>query len=49
MIKGVTGFLTVPLGMCEIRCNLFDGQAQVGIVDSLPEKGVNLILSNDLV
>lgn len=48
LIKGVTGVLTVPFVKCEVECDLFKGTTQLGIVDSLPEEGVDLILGNDL-
>ncbi|KAK3878761.1 hypothetical protein Pcinc_016573 [Petrolisthes cinctipes] len=46
---GVGGSLTVPLVECRVSCNLFNGTAQVGVVESLPESNVDLILGNDLV
>ena len=49
LIKGVTGALTVPLLECDVVCDLFSGKARVGVVDNLPEDGVDLILGNDLV
>lgn len=49
LIKGVTGALTVPLVECEVVCDLFQGVARLGVVESLPESGVDLILGNDLV
>ena len=49
LIKGVTGALTVPLLECDVVCDLYSGKARVGVVDNLPEDGVDLILGNDLV
>ena len=49
LIKGVTGALTVPLVECKVVCDLFQGVARLGVVESLPECGVDLILGNDLV
>lgn len=49
LIKGVMGTLTFPLVKYDVCWDLFNGQALVGIVDSLPEQGVELILGNDLI
>lgn len=49
LIRGVTGVMTVPLVSCDVECKLFKGKAQVGVVESLPERGVDLLLGNDLV
>ncbi|KAK3895462.1 hypothetical protein Pcinc_000804 [Petrolisthes cinctipes] len=49
LLRGVGGSLTVPLVECRVSCNLFNGTAQVGVVESLPESNVDLILGNDLV
>ena len=48
LIRGVTGAKTVPLMPVQINCPLFTGCAKVGIVDYLPESGVDLIVGNDL-
>lgn len=49
LIKGVTGSMTVPFVSCEVGCKMFNGEARVGVLDSLPGDGVDLILGNDLV
>ncbi|MPC29412.1 uncharacterized protein E2C01_022643 [Portunus trituberculatus] len=49
LIKVVTGAMTVPLLSCKIDCEVFRGPARVGIVDSLLEDGVDLLLGNNLV
>lgn len=48
LFKWGTGAMTVPLAKCEVECDLLQGSARLGIVDSLPDvSGVDLILGND--
>lgn len=47
-IRDVIVSTFIPLGECGVVCNLFKGFARVGLVDSLPESGVDFILKNYL-
>lgn len=39
----------VPLITCVVECDIFQGVARVGVVDSLPEDGITFLLGNDLI
>lgn len=39
----------VPLINCVVECDLFQGKARVGVLESLPEDGITFLLGNDLI
>ena len=48
--RGVGGErFSVPLAEVKLTCSMFKGNGKVGLVDSLPIKGVQVLLGNDLV
>ncbi len=49
LIQGIGGnFMPVPLHRVNLKCDLFTGPVDVGVVPSLPMKGVGLLLGNDV-
>ncbi|KAK4328171.1 hypothetical protein Pmani_001409 [Petrolisthes manimaculis] len=48
LIRGVAGFDTFPTVSINLECELLKATADVGIVDSLPVPGIDLLLGNDI-
>ena len=49
LIQGIGGnFMSVPLHRVNLKCNLFTGPVDVGVVPSLPMKGVGFLLGTDV-
>ncbi|XP_033100281.1 uncharacterized protein LOC117103773, partial [Anneissia japonica] len=49
LIQGIDGsYLTVPLYKIHLKCGLVTGPVTVGVVKTLPIKGVSFVLGNDL-
>ena len=49
LIQGIGGnFMPVPLHRVNLKCDLFTGPVDVGVVPSLPMKGVGYLLGNDV-
>ena len=49
LIQGIGGnFMPVPLHRVNLKCDLFTGPVDVGVVPSLPIKGVRFLLGNDV-
>ena len=49
LIQGIGGnFMAVPLHRVNLKCDLFTGPVVVGVVPSLPIKGVEFLLGNDV-
>lgn len=48
LIRGVAGFDTFPKVSINLECELVKATADVGVVDSLPVPGIDLLLGNDI-
>ena len=49
LVQGIEGrIVTVPLHSVFLKSDLVTGQVKVGLMSSLPIKGISLLLGNDL-